>query len=221
MIFGAGQGARTATRYLHDDTDHEVVGYVVDAEFVGNGSLDGKPVVAVGDATSAFPPATVHAFVPLGSTNLNALRAEKYALLKTLGYRFISYVHSSVRAYPDFVCGENCFILDGQTVNYGVSIGANVVMWSGCHLGDGSRIEDDAFLASHVVLNGEVVIGRGSFLGSNCTISRGITLGAESFIGANALITADTAPGAVHIVQATPAAPMTSRKFVKLMRNRF
>lgn len=217
VIFGAGKGARAASRYLADDTDYRVVGYVVDREFFGAPSLDGKPVVATEDMLTAFPPADVRAFVALGAGGMNAIRAAKASLMRTAGYHLISYVHSSMRSSGMVKCGDNCFILDGQTVNYDVLIGANVTIWSGCHLGDRSRIEDDAFLGSHVVLNADVTVGQRSYLASNSTISNGVRIGRACFIGANALISGDTDDEAVHVCKPTVALGVPSHKFLKLM----
>ena len=49
----------------------------------------GRPVVPFAEVTRAFPPSEVHAFVPMGATRMNEVRAKKYALLKSLGYRFV------------------------------------------------------------------------------------------------------------------------------------
>src|SRR6266404_4759109 len=94
-IFGIGAGADTARRYFERDSPHEIVGYLVDREYLTAPSFNGRPVIAVEDATARFPPDEVLAFVPLGSSRMNMLRAEKYQLLKSLGYRFASYIHAS------------------------------------------------------------------------------------------------------------------------------
>jgi sugar O-acyltransferase (sialic acid O-acetyltransferase NeuD family) len=219
VIFGIGQGSDTARRYFEWDTPHEISGYIVDREFLSQTEFNGRPVVAVDDAIGRFSPDEHLAFVPLGSARMNLLRAEKYQLLKSLGYRFISYVHGSNRLARHCEIGENCFILENQSVNFDAVIGNNVVMWSGCQIGDRSRIGDHAFLAAHVVLNGDVTIGDYAYLGSNCNISNGVHVGRQSFIGANALITQNTAERAVHVVEATPAAGIDSLRFVRLLKN--
>lgn len=219
LIFGIGTGADTARRYIERDTPHKVVGYLVDREFLGDPIFNGRPVAAVDDAVATFPPDDVLAFVPLGSARMNMLRAEKYQLLKSLGYRFFSYVHSSNRLDRDCRIGENCFILENQSVNFDAVIGNNVVVWSGCQIGDRSRIKDHAFLAAHVVLNGDVTVGEYAYLGSNCNISNMIRIGRQSFIGANALIAQDTGESAVHVVAPTPAAGIDSLRFVRLLKN--
>ena len=181
--------------------------------------FNGRPVIALDEVSSKFPPDDFLAFVPLGSARMNMLRAEKYELLKSLGYRFASYVHGSNQVKGRCEIGDNCFILENQSVNFDAVIGNNVVVWSGCQIGDRSRIGDHAFLAAHVVLNGDVSIGEYAYLGSNCNISNRVQIGRQSFIGANALITRDTTERAVHVVEATPAAGIDSLRFTRLLKN--
>ncbi|MEI9924748.1 MAG: acetyltransferase [Bradyrhizobium sp.] len=219
LIFGTGKGSDTARRYFELDSPHEIVGYVVDREFLTSPSFNGRPVVAVDEAVARFPPGDVLAFVPLGSARMNLLRTEKYELLKSLGYRFVTYVHASNKLEGHCEIGENCFILENQSVNFDAVIGNNVVIWSGCQIGDRSRIGDHAFLAAHVVLNGDATVGELAYLGSNCNISNSVHVGRQSFIGANALITQDTKERAVHVVEGTPAAGIDSLRFVRLLKN--
>lgn len=219
VIFGAGRAAATAQRYFCSDTPHEIAAYTVDRGYLQVKEFLGRPVVVTDELINAFPPNEVYAFAPLGAARMNAVRAEKYALLKSLGYQFVSYVHSSNDIYEKGTVGENCFILERQTTNYDCTIGNNVMMWSGCHLGDASRIGDDCFLGSQVVVNGFVEVGAGCYLASNCTIAHGVKLGARSFIGANALIASDTAEDAVHIVEPTKAIGIDSLRFLKILRH--
>ena len=95
LIFGAGRGASTAARYFHADTPHEVVGYAVDAAYFKDSEFFGRPVVPLDDVARRFSPSDVYAFAPMGAARMNEVRTEKYTLLKSLGYRFISYVHST------------------------------------------------------------------------------------------------------------------------------
>src|SRR3954451_20279604 len=116
VMFGTGTGAETARRYLERDSPHQIVGYVVDREFLAAPAFNGVPVVAVDEAVANFPPDEVAAFVPLGSSRMNMLRTEKYQLMKSLGYGFVSYVHSSNQFDGRCDIGENCFILENQSV---------------------------------------------------------------------------------------------------------
>lgn len=218
VIFGTGKGADTARRYFQSDTLYAVAGYIVDREFQTTETFNERPVVAFDEAVSKFPPADFLAFVPLGAARMNELRQEKYAQLKTLGYRFASFVHSSNNIEGRCEIGENCFVLENQCINFDVSIGNNVVIWSGCQIGDRSRIHDHVYFGSHVVINGDVEVGEACYLGSNCTIGNGVRVGRQSFIGANALINQNTKERAVHVVQATPAAEIDSLRFMRLIR---
>jgi sugar O-acyltransferase (sialic acid O-acetyltransferase NeuD family) len=219
VIFGAGQAAVTATRYFHADTAHRVVGYAVDAEFLRAGEIHGSPVVAVEEVVQRFPPEQVFAFVPMGAARMNQVRTDKYALMKSLGYRFVSYVHSSNDVHEKGSVGENCFILERQTTNYDCVIGNNVMIWSGCHIGDGSKVGDNCFLGAQVVINGAVEVGENCYLSTHCTLANAIKVGARSFIGANALITSNTAERSVHVVEPTAAIEIDSMRFVKLLRH--
>jgi sugar O-acyltransferase (sialic acid O-acetyltransferase NeuD family) len=219
VIFGTGRAAATATRYFQADTLHEIVGYTVDASYLKENEFSGRPVIAVESIAREFPPGDVYAFVPMGAARMNGIRTEKYTLLKSFGYRFVSYVHSSNDVYEKGAVGENCFILERQTINYDCAIGNNVMMWSGCHIGDGARIGDNCFLGSHVVVNGFVEVGAGCYLASNCTIAHRVKVGPQSFIGANALIGRDTKERAVHVVEPTAALDIDSWRFLKLLRH--
>src|SRR5436190_619325 len=179
VIFGAGQGADTAYRYLSRDTTHEICAFTVDAAFMTEKTFRGLPVVDYESVTARFPPDRFAMFVALGFQQMNGLRAAKYLDAKRKGYRFISYVEP-LRSWPEpAAIGENCFILDGQTFNLDVSIGNNVTIWSGNHFGDRSAIGDHVWISSHVTLSGDVKIGDYCFLGINSCISNNVTLGAR------------------------------------------
>ncbi len=219
FIFGTGRGADTARRYFGNESGYDIAGYVVDREFLRETTFHGRPVIASEELLTRFPPGEVMAFVPLGPARMNIVRRDKYLQLKSHGYRFVSYVHPSNQIRAGCQIGENCFILENQSINLDVAIGDNVVMWSGCQIGDRSRIGDHVFMASHVVVNGDVEVGETSYLGSNCTIGHGVRIGRQSFIGANALIAQNTRDQAVHVVEPTPALEIDSVRFVTLLRH--
>jgi sugar O-acyltransferase (sialic acid O-acetyltransferase NeuD family) len=217
VIFGCGRGADTAFRYLSRDSPHEICGFTVDAEFLREESFHGLPVVEYESVGSRFPPDRFEMFVPLGFQNMNRLRAERYFDAKRRGYRFISYVNSHHYALEDPRIGENCFILDGQIFNLDVSIGDNVTIWSGNHIGDRTVVGSHVWISSHVTLAGDVTIGDYSFLGVNSCVSNRVTVAPRTFIGAQALISQDTAEGSVHVAPPPRAVPMTSERFLSML----
>jgi sugar O-acyltransferase (sialic acid O-acetyltransferase NeuD family) len=217
ILFGCGRGADTAYRYLTRDSDYAVSGFVVDKTHLTMDTYKGLPVHAFESAPEAFPPDDYEMFVFIGFQEMNGVRASRYSSAKMMGYRMASYVSSSNNFLESPPIGDNCFILGGQCIDLDVTIGDNVVMWSGNHIGDRSTIESHVWMSSHVCLSGDTRIGEGSFLGVGATVSNGVRVAERTFVGANALITRDTASNAVHIVEGTAAGPLQSDRFLRMI----
>jgi sugar O-acyltransferase (sialic acid O-acetyltransferase NeuD family) len=212
VIFGAGDIAQLAHRYFSTDSDYEVRAFTVDREFLGEGSFCGLPVVPFDELAARHPPAEASAFVALSYAKLNRLRREKYEALKALGYPMASYVSSRASILNDGAIGENCFVLEDNTVQPFVKIGNNVTLWSGNHIGHHSTIGDHTFIASHVVVSGGVVVGRSCFIGVNATLRDHITVGDECVVGAGALLLEDAAANGVYLGPATERSRVPSNR---------
>ena len=77
---------------------------------------------------------------------------------------------TSGTTWPGFRCGDNCFILEDNTIQPYVDIGNDVVMWSGNHVGHHSKIKDHVTLSGHVVISGCCTIEEYSFLAPRSTV---------------------------------------------------
>ena len=86
-------------------------------------------------------------FVALSYKKMNEVR-KKYLELKTLGYKFASFIHNSSYVSDFAKIGENCFILENQTIQRNVQIGNNVFMWSNNHIGHNSKVGDHIISAT-------------------------------------------------------------------------
>ena len=199
VIFGAGDIARLAHHYFTTDTSHDVTGFVVDRAFRTADEFLGLPLTDAEDAVARYPPAEYSMFVALSYAKMNGVRADKYSAMKAAGYRLESYVSSRCSYLAQTPPGENCFILEDNTVQPFVTIGNNVTLWSGNHVGHDAVIEDHCFVTSHVVISGYVKVGTRSFLGVNSTLRNSITLGEQTLVGAVAIIMKDTAPKSVYL----------------------
>ncbi|QAU45909.1 acetyltransferase [Bradyrhizobium guangzhouense] len=188
VIFGTGEIAELADFYFTADSGYEPVAFTVDAAFLKQHEFRGRPVVAFEEVTETFPPDRFGAFVAVSYAKINAVRTEKVAAFKAKGYGLVSYLSSSATTFPLFNLRENCFILEDNTIQPFATVGANVTLWSGNHIGHHSVIEDDVFLASHVVVSGGVRVGQGSFVGVNVTIRDHVTIGKKCVLGAGALV---------------------------------
>jgi sugar O-acyltransferase (sialic acid O-acetyltransferase NeuD family) len=199
VIFGTGDIARLAHSYFTRDAKREVAAFTVDRAFRHEDRYLGRPLVDFEEVEGRFPPASFDGFVALSYRDMNRLRAAKYAAMKAKGFSLASYVSSRCSWLTDEPCGDNCFVLEDNTVQPFVRIGSDVTLWSGNHIGHDSVVEDHCFISSHVVVSGHVRIGRGCFLGVNATLRNGITLAPETLVGAGALIMKDTSEKGVYM----------------------
>ena len=122
------------------------------------------------ERVTAFSPDRFGLFVAVSYAKLNAVRTEKVAAARAKGYRLVSYLSSRATVFPGFEAQGELLHPRRQHDPALRRVGANVTLWSGNHIGHHSIIEDDVFLASHVVVSGGVRIGQGSFVGVNVTL---------------------------------------------------
>lgn len=212
VIFGNGQFAQIACYMFRHDGSHQPVAFTVDREYLKGAELLGLPVVPLDEIMQRFPPGEFDAFVAASYSEVNRLRARKVAEMKNLGYRLASYVSPRATTFPDLSVGENCLILEDNTIQPFTRIGNNVFMWSGNHLGHHSRIRDNCFIASHVVISGAVEIGEFTFIGVNSTIRDNIRIGKSNVIGAGCVILKDTEDNQVFMSAATEPSRVPSNR---------
>lgn len=199
IIFGILDTAQLACFYLKHDSDHEVVAFSVNKEYMPeNGTFEGLPVVPFEDIELTYDPSEFHFFAPMTARRINRLRESIFNQIKEKGYRCISYVSSRATVYPDAHIGENCFILEDNTIQPFTPIGNNVVLWSGNHIGHHGEIKDHVFFTSHVVLSGHCMVEPYCFFGVNATIRDFTHISEGSLIAMGACVTRDTEPWGVY-----------------------
>jgi sugar O-acyltransferase (sialic acid O-acetyltransferase NeuD family) len=199
VLFGAGDIARLAHYYFSTDSEHEVVAFAVDPEYRHSESFLDLPLVPVDQVARLYAPADHKMFVAMSYTKMNRVRAAKYAQARQLGYELVTYVSSRCSYLTPYPPGDNCFILEDNTVQPFVRIGNNVTLWSGNHIGHDSVVGDHCFISSHVVVSGHVQIEQGCFIGVNATLRNSITVGEFTLVGAGALLMKDTPPRSVYL----------------------
>jgi len=216
VIFGVGDIAQLAHYYFTHDSEHEVVAFTVDAAYITEPTFCGLPVIAFDRIAEAHPPSSHDCFIAVSYAKLNSVRRDKYEAAKALGYRLVSYVSSHATILNDNRIGENCFILEDNTVQPFAQIGNNVTLWSGNHIGHHSIIRDHVFVASHVVVSGGVEIGEQCFIGVNVTLRDHISVGARCVIGAGALLLDNAEPEGVYVGAATERSRVPSTRLKKI-----
>jgi sugar O-acyltransferase (sialic acid O-acetyltransferase NeuD family) len=198
VLFGEGELGRLAHFYLTQDSPYEVAAFTVDGTHMRATNVQGLPVVPFEEVQTIYPPGDFKMFIAVGYAQMNKLRESKYHAAKELGYDLVTYLSSTATVWPGTSIGDNCFIMEQTVIQPLVTIGNDVVMWSGCHINHESEIQDHCFLSSDVVVAGLTTIEPNCFLGLHATIRNEITVARECVIGAGSLIMKDTQPREVY-----------------------
>ena len=217
VVFGTGIIARMAYAYLTHDSPHDIAAFTVDRDHMTRDQMFDLPVVPFEDVARLYPTDAFEMFVAVGYIAMNMIREEKYRQAKTMGYRLISYVSSSATFWPEYSSiGDNCFIMENNIIQPFVEIGNDIIMWGGNQVGHDTVIKDHCFIASQVVVSGNVTIEPNCFLGVNATIRDGITIARECVIGAGALISKDTKEREVYAGPQARLLKMPSNRLLRL-----
>jgi sugar O-acyltransferase (sialic acid O-acetyltransferase NeuD family) len=198
VIIGNSEIAAMAFEYFHHDSAYRPVAFAVDAPFITAELFCGLPVVPLERVTELYPPDTHAAFVAVGDRQLNRIRMRMFDRANALGYRLATYVSSRAFVWRNVSIGRNCFILEHNVLQPFVTVGDDVTLWSGNHIGHRSVIGDHAFIASHVVVSGFCTVGPRSFIGVNATLADGVALGADNFVAMATVIAASTEDDGIY-----------------------
>jgi sugar O-acyltransferase (sialic acid O-acetyltransferase NeuD family) len=215
VIFGIKDFSELAHYYLEHDSTHEVVAFSVNRSYLPEEAVfRGLPVVPFEEVQDLHPPGEYMFFAPMSPKNMNRDREQIYNAVKGKGYDCISYVSSRATLFDNEI-GENCFILENNTIQPFTKIGNNVVLWSGNHIGHHSVIHSHVTFTSHVVMSGHCDIGSYSFFGVNSTLRDGLRIAEGTFVAMAAAVVQDTEAWGVY--KGNPAVklkiPSTKMKF--------
>lgn len=197
VIFGLGPFGELAQHYFRRDSPYRVVGFTVDAKYLGETTFKALPVVAFEEVERIFPPVDHDLFVAVGIQKVNRQRAAKVVEAEAKGYRLPSFVSSRAQVEDDLVLGPNSMVMEHAMVQPFVTIGKSSIVWSTSRIGFHSRIGDHCWLVGPL-LGESVVVGDYSFVGLNATIASAVKVGEANVIGAGALVLRSTLDGAVY-----------------------
>ena len=199
VIFGIQDFASLAHFYLNEDSPHEVVAFTVTQEYMpAEAVFEGLPVVPFEEIEKTYPPSEYAFFAPMSHRKMNKLREDIYLQAEQKGYEPVSYISSKATIFLNVKIGKNCFILEDNTIQPFVTIGNNVVLWSGNHIGHHSVIKDHVLFTSHVVLSGHCVVDPYCFFGVNATLRDGLHFAEGSLVAMGACVTKNTEPWGVY-----------------------
>ena len=198
IVFGVKDFAELAHYYLSKDSPHNVIAFSVHRDYLpeSRNYLD-LPVVPFDEVESHYSPGRHKFFAPMSASNMNRDRENIFSAIKAKGYDCVSYISSKAMCFDNTI-GENCFILEGNVLQPLTSIGDNVTLWSGNHIGHHGVIENHVTLTSHVVMSGHCNIGRNSFFGVNATLRDGLDVGEGTFVAMSTALTENTEPWSAY-----------------------
>jgi len=210
VIVGAGETAELAFDYFSHDSDLDVAAFAAEERYLDKESLCGKPVVSLENIQDLFSPEDFLAFVAVSYNKLNRLRRRLFETVAAKGYDFASYISSKAFIGRNVSTGKNVMIMENNVLQYHSTIGDNVILWSGNHIGHRSVIKAHSFLSSHVVVSGFCEIGENCFLGVNCTIGDNVKVADDCVVGGGALVLSNTQPGQIFRGAASKAERLDS-----------
>jgi len=138
------------------------------------------------------------------------------AAARAKGYRLASYFSGRAFIWRNVTFGEHCFVFENNVVQPFVKVGANVVLWSGNHIGHHSVIRDNCFISSHVVVSGFAEVGENCFLGVNSSVANDVKVAADCWLGPGVAVTRDTEAGKIYPAGKTEPAKVGSLRFFKV-----
>ena len=189
IIYGTKDVSQLAKFYFENDASRKVLAFCEDAEFIQDESVLDVPVLSFEQIKNTISPNDCQFFVPLYD---NKLRAKKAEFVKSHGYSLTSYVSSKATVWSPV--GENCFVMEDNTIQPFVEIGDNVILWSGNHIGHHSRIKNSVFFSSHVVLSGNCTVEPYCWFGVNSAIRDSLTIAEGTFLAMSSMLTKNTKP---------------------------
>ena len=135
--------------YTHD-SDYTVIAFAVDDEYlpVDQPLMHNLPIIALSKLHQLYEPSEIELFVAVSSGKLNRVRRDLYTRFKQMDYTFATYISSKCFVWSNVVVGENCFILEHNTLQPFVTIGNNVTLWSGNHIGHRSDCRQLLYLVT-------------------------------------------------------------------------
>lgn len=216
VIIGAGETANLAHEYFTYDSDYEVVAFAVHSSYKKENEFKNLPLVEFEKISALYPKDEFFVFVALASEKLNYNRTKVYKEVKNLGYKCASYVSSKAFVWHNVKIGENCFILENNTLQPFVNIGDNVTLWSGNHIGHQSKIKDNVFISSHVVISGFCEVGENTFMGVNSCVADSVTIAKDNFIALGSVINKNTEENKIYRGNPAEASKISAKKFCKV-----
>jgi UDP-perosamine 4-acetyltransferase len=148
----------------------------------------GVPVVGDDHYLDNVSPDQAMVINGIGGRPSNDVRKRVSLALKARGFEFHSAHHPQASIGRDCLLTAGSQIMAGAVLQYGVSLGENVVINTRASIDHGCQVAAHTFIAPGVVLCGDVSVGEGVFIGAGAAIMPEVKIGAGAIIGGGAVV---------------------------------
>ncbi len=187
LIFGDGEIAEQAFFYFSKQSEYKIFGFIADNP--NQRKFKNLPLISTKELENDFTNDKYLIHVALSYRNLNQNRQDKFRYFNDRNYEFASFISDKSTILTDKKnLGRNLFILEEQSIQTGVKIGDNVMIWSNNHIGHNTVIASHTYISSNVTISGHCNIGERCFLGVNSCVADFITIGNDCFITMGSII---------------------------------
>jgi sugar O-acyltransferase (sialic acid O-acetyltransferase NeuD family) len=201
--------------YISVDPRYQIVGTVVDDDYVTSTKIHAVRCVGISEVQSVYSPTEVTVVMAMGYNNLNRTREAFFTKLMHLNYVIEPYIHPDACVYSQYPVGSGSVVLPRAVVEPYARIGINTMIWCNTTIAHHSDVGDNCWIASGTVIAGQAKVGRNTFVGVNATIVNEVTVAELNMIGAGALITKHTKPNSVHLARSAEEWRFSAEEYTK------
>lgn len=215
LLAGNATTADILSSYLVEDDRYELIGLVVDDEYVDSGGVDGYESTAFSTLEQVHRPNDCRVIMAMGYNDLNQPRESMFSRLKEKGFGIETYVHPDARVYTQYPLGEGCVVLPAAVLEPHVTLGENTMVWCNATLAHHSKVAAHCWIASGAVISGHAQVAKNSFIGVNATVVNEVVINEYNIVGGGALITKNTKLSSVHLARSGEELRFSSQDYAK------
>lgn len=190
VIIGLGETAEHVYNFVQEYNLYRVIGFAVDRQYKTTDTFLELPIYCIDEVEQVIDKSVDYVFVAMLWNNLNADRRKVYERLKAKGFNFANIISPTAKIRGTLL-GDNCWFHDFSIVQYGATIGTDVIAMAYSIVGAKSIIGDHVFLGAKSDVAGECTVGEQSFIGINSVVFDTRKVGKLCIVGACASVKRD------------------------------
>ena len=192
LILVGGGGFAKEVHEIADLNNHEVIGYVAEAEGVVN-----LPYLGHVDNLSEVAADADYVVIAFGAVDRKSVE-RRAALIKSIeesGLEFLALVSPHATVARGAMIGKGAIVAHGVVISVDAKIGNHAILNTSAIIGHDAIIGDRVIIAPGAFIGGTTTIGEDSLVGPNANILQARTVGNNVIIGVGAGVVRDVESG--------------------------